>query len=418
MIDSSDILNARILVVDDLEANVFLLERMLRGAGYTDVSSTMEPREVVELYRKNRYDLILLDLQMSGLDGFQVMEGLKEIEAGGYLPVLVVTAQPGHKLRALQAGAKDFVSKPFDLVEVLTRAKNMIEVRLLHTQTLKHATLLEQTLREVEESRELIRRQSDEVQTLYDKIVVEQKLSERLLLNVLPHAIAERLKGRREEIGDSLPEIIADSFSEVTVLFADIVGFTKFSAGVSPEQLVALLNEIFTDFDTIADNRGLEKIKSIGDAYMAAAGLPVPVADHAARAAHMALDMLDATARFNQRSGHTFQIRVGINSGAVVAGVIGKRKFIYDLWGAAVNTASRMETHGVAGRVQITEATRSRLGEPFLFEERGDIAVKDLGQLPTWFLSGRSSALAETIARPEDLARPPLALAVTEIGAP
>jgi adenylate cyclase len=389
MVSDADILNANILVVDDMEANVSLLKRTLSGAGYTSVDTTMNPFEVCELHRAKHYDLILLDLQMPGMDGFQVMEGLKAIETGGYLPVLVVTAQPGHKLRALQAGAKDFVSKPFDLVEVLTRAHNMLEVRLLHAETRNHAKMLEQSLREVEESRALIRRQSDEVTTLYNKVLLEQKLSERLLLNVLPPAIAERLKGRREEIADSFPEVIADSFPEVTVLFADIVGFTKFSIGVSPERLVALLNEIFSDYDTIADTRGLEKIKSIGDAYMAAAGLPVPVADHAARAAHMALDMLDALARFNERSGCTFQMRIGINSGPVVAGVIGKRKFIYDMWGAAVNTASRMETHGVPGRVQISETTRSHLGEPFLFEERGAIDVKDIGEVKTWFLSGR-----------------------------
>jgi adenylate cyclase len=391
-VNALDILSAKILIVDDLEANVLLLERMLRGAGYVSVASTRDPKQVCELHQKNQYDLILLDLQMPGMDGFQVMEALKEIEAGGYLPVLVVTAQPDHKLRALEAGARDFVSKPFDLVEVRARVHNMIEVRLLHTQAKNHASVLEQTLREVEQSRELILRQSNEVTALYDKIVGEQKLSERLLLNVLPSAIAERLKGRRESIGDHSPEVIADSFPEVTVLFADIVGFTKFSAGVSPERLVALLNEVFTDYDVIADNRGLEKIKSIGDAYMAAAGLPVPVADHAARAAHMALDMLDALARFNERSGCNLQIRIGINSGPVVAGVIGKHKFIYDLWGAAVNTASRMESHGVAGRIQITEATRSRLGEPFVLEERGVVAVKDMGDLRTWFLIGRSGA--------------------------
>ena len=391
MVCAADILRAKVLIVDDLEANVRLLERTLGGAGYVSVSSTMNPYEVRELHRINRYDLILLDLQMPGMDGFQVMEGLKEVETGGYLPVLVITAQPDHKLRALQAGAKDFVSKPFDLVEVLTRAGNMLEVRLLHTETKTRAAILEQTLREVEESREQIRRQSDEVKRLYDKIVIEQKLSERLLLNVLPHAIAERLKGRREEIGNSFPEVIADSFPHATVLFADIVGFTKFSTGVSPERLVVLLNEIFSDYDTIADNRGLEKIKSIGDAYMAAAGLPISTEDHAARAAHMALDMLDALARFNRRNGCTFQMRIGINSGAVVAGVIGKRKFIYDLWGAAVNTASRMESHGVAGRVQISETTRSQLGAPFLFEERGSIDVKDMGELRTWFLTGRNS---------------------------
>ena len=392
MLTAADILNARILIVDDQEANVLLLERTLRGAGYLSVTSTRDPHEVCELHRKNRYDLILLDLQMPGMDGFQVMEGLKEVEIDGYVPVLVVTAQPGHKLRALKAGAKDFVSKPFDLVEIQARVHNMIEVRLLHMKAKEHAITLGQTLRQVEESRELIRRQNDEVTALYDKIVVEQTLSDRLLLNVLPRAISDRLKGRREEIGDGFPEVIADSFPEVTVLFADIVGFTKFAAGVSPERLVVLLNEIFSDFDTIADDRGLEKIKSIGDVYMAAAGVPVAVDDHAARAAHMALDMFEAIARFNVRYGYSFQIRIGIHSGAAVAGVIGKRKFIYDMWGAAVNTASRMESHGVAGRVQISDSTRARLGDPFQFEERGTIDVKDMGELRTWFLTGRSSA--------------------------
>src|SRR5438445_2927680 len=320
MISSSDIFNARILVVDDLEANVLLLEQMLRRAGYASVTSTMDPHAVCALHSENRYDLILLDLQMPGMDGFKVMEGLKEIETDGYLPVLVITAQPGHKLRALQAGAKAFVSKPFDLAEVLMRVRNMLEVRLLHKESLDYSKVLEQTVRQVEASRELIRRQGDELKGLYDQIVAEQKVSERLLLNLLPSPIAERLKARTDLSADRIPEVIADSFREVTVLFADIVEFTRFSAGMSAERLVAMLNEIFTDFDSIADQRGLEKIKTIGDAYMAAAGLPVPATDHAARAAHMALDMLDALDRFNQRSGYRLQLRIGINSGAVAAG--------------------------------------------------------------------------------------------------
>src|SRR5450755_4388025 len=221
MISREDILKASILIVDDQEANVSLLEQMLHEAGYVAIASTMEPREVCELHRKSRYGLILLDLVMPGMDGFQVMEGLKEIETDGYLPVLVVTAQPGHKLRALQAGAKDFISKPFDLAEVLMRVHNMLEVRLLHLETKK----------------------------LYDRIAAEQKVSERLLLNVLPHAIAERLKGRPEVTADSFSELIADSFSDVTVLFADIVDFTRFSDGVSAEILVDVLNDIFTRFD-------------------------------------------------------------------------------------------------------------------------------------------------------------------------
>jgi adenylate cyclase len=362
MISSSDILHGKILIVDDLEVNVLLLERMLRGAGYVSITSTMDPRKVCALHLKNRYDLILLDLQMPGMDGFEVMEGLKEIETDGYLPVLVITAQPDHKLRALKAGAKDFIGKPFELAEVLIRVYNMLEVRLLHLETKK----------------------------LYDRVMAEQKVAERLLLNVLPYSIAERLKGRPEVIADSFTEVIADSFAEVTVLFADIVKFTRFSEGVSAEVLVGVLNDIFTRFDSIVDKRGLEKIKTIGDAYMAAAGLPVPVADHAIRAAHMALDMIEAMDRFNEHNDYKLKIRIGISTGEVVAGVIGKRKFLYDLWGDVVNTASRMESHGVAGRIQVSESTRRRLGEPFMLEKRGAIEVKGKGEMHTWFLNSRN----------------------------
>jgi adenylate cyclase len=361
MASSSDILCGKVLIVDDQKVNVILLERMLRGAGYVSISSTVNPGEVCALHRKNRYDLILLDLQMPGMDGFQVMESLKEIETGGYLPVLVITAQPDHKLRALKAGAKDFISKPFDLAEVLIRVYNMLEVRLLHLETT----------------------------TLYHRVVAEQKVSERLLLNVLPHTIAERLKGRPEITADCFTEVIADSYAEVTVLFADIVEFTKLSEGVSAEVLVDVLNDVFTRFDSIADHRGLEKIKTIGDAYMAAAGLPVPVADHTIRAAHMALDMIEAMDRFNEEGYYKLKLRIGIDTGAVVAGVIGKRKFSYDLWGDVVNTASRMESHGVPGRIQVTDSTRQRLRESFVLEERGVIDVKGKGEMHTWFLNDR-----------------------------
>jgi magnesium transporter len=177
MINAADILNARILIVDDKLANVQLLEGMLRVAGYACVESTTDPNEVCELHRKNHYGLILLDLQMPGMDGFQVMEGLKEIEPDGYLPVLVITAQPGHKLRALEAGAKDFVSKPFEMAEVLARVHNMLEVRLLHGKTKNYSIALEQKVEEVEASRERIRSQSDEVKRLYDELVAEHKRS-------------------------------------------------------------------------------------------------------------------------------------------------------------------------------------------------------------------------------------------------
>src|SRR5580658_8393739 len=157
MVNASDILNAPILEVDDKEANLRLIEGMLRVAGYTSVHSTTDPNQVCDLHRKESYNLILLDLQMPGMDGFQVMEGLKEIELGGYLPVLVITAQPDHKLRALEAGAKDFVSKPFDMAELRARVHNILEVRLLHLKAKNYSEALEATVKDLEASREVIR---------------------------------------------------------------------------------------------------------------------------------------------------------------------------------------------------------------------------------------------------------------------
>ena len=362
MLEPAEILKAKVLVVDDMQANVLLLERMLGGAGYACVTSTVDPRAVCALHEKNRYDLIVLDLQMPGMDGFQVMEGLKPIEKDGYLPVLVITAQPDHKLRALQAGAKDFISKPFDVAEVLMRVHNMLEVRLLHLE---------------------IRRKNDELKKLFDQVVAERKVSERLALHVPPNSIAARLQAR--------PDVTADSFADVTVLIADIVGFTDLTPAVTPEQLALLLDEVFTSFDGLAKQRGLKKIKTLGNSYMAAAGVPVPSGDHAAQAVHAALDMLEALARFNERRDHSLQVRIGIASGAVVAGVIGKRMYVYDVWGDAVNTASRMESHGVAGRVQVSESTRRLLGEPFLLEERGALEVEGKGEVKTWFVGGRNN---------------------------
>ena len=359
MIPTSAILKAKLLIVDDQLANVLLLERLLRGAGYSAISSTQNPTEVVDLHRQNRYDLILLDLKMPVMDGFQVMESLKGIETEGILPVLVITAQPNEKLRALNVGALDFLSKPFDIAEVLARVHNLLQVRLLTLET----------------------------QRLYERVLVEQDLSEMLLHNVLPHAIAERLKGRSKLTADHLTQAIVDSYANVTVLFADIVGFTAFSQLVSPEVMVGVLNDLFTRFDHIAEHRGLEKIKTIGDCYMAAAGLPVVVTDHADRAAQMSLDMLVAIQDFNAGSQHPLNIRIGISTGAAVAGVIGKSKFVYDLWGDVVNTASRMESHGTAGRIQISDATRQALIQPFSLEHCGVIKVKGKCDMSTWFLN-------------------------------
>ena len=210
---------------------------------------------------------------------------------------------------------------------------------------------------------------------------VEKEKSELLLLNILPSEIAERLKYETDSI--------ADSFADVTVLFADIVGFTELSCCVAPIELVKLLNRIFSTFDLLAQKHELEKIKTIGDAYMVVGGLPTPRADHVEAIANMALDMQTEIARFNAKTGNTFSIRIGINTGPVVAGVIGIKKFIYDLWGDTVNTASRMESHGIPGCIQVTQATYERLRDKYLFEERGVIQVKGKGEMMTYLLRSK-----------------------------
>ena len=211
-----------------------------------------------------------------------------------------------------------------------------------------------------------------------DSLKVEQEKSENLLLNILPKAIVHQLK-----IGNNA---IASRSENVTILFADIVDFTDLSTKVSPHQLVSMLNEIFSCFDMLADQFGLEKIKTIGDAYMVVGGLPTPRDDHAEAIAEMALAMQKEITAFKRDDGKSFRLRIGINTGPVVAGVIGIRKFIYDLWGDAVNIASRMESHGIAGGIQVTTATYELLKEQYSFWHRGKIYIKGRGELDTYML--------------------------------
>ncbi len=212
-------------------------------------------------------------------------------------------------------------------------------------------------------------------------IRAEQEKSEKLLLNILPQSIAKRLKQRETNI--------AEGFANVTILFADIVGFTQLSSKISPKELVYLLNEIFSEFDRMTDLYHLEKIKTIGDAYMVAGGIPLPRSDGAEAVAQMAIGMQKAIGLFNIARGHSLSIRIGINTGAVVAGVIGTKKFIYDLWGDAVNTASRMESHGIPGRIHVSQATRELLGDKYAFEDRGVIFIKGKGEMRTYLLTGK-----------------------------
>jgi len=213
------------------------------------------------------------------------------------------------------------------------------------------------------------------------RLAEEKRKSEKLLFNILPEEVAHRLK--------SNVATIADGFEDATVIFADIVGFTGISERIPPSDLVELLNEVFSMFDDLVDKYGLEKIKTIGDAYMVAAGLPVYSEYHAEAAADFALDMMRTLCGFTDREGKKLRVRVGIHSGPIVAGVIGKKKFAYDLWGDSVNTAARMESHGLPGEIQVTQATYELLKDKFDFEERGIIHIKGKGNMQTYLLRGR-----------------------------
>jgi len=223
--------------------------------------------------------------------------------------------------------------------------------------------------------------QAEQLQAAYLQLELEQAKSEQLLLNVLPAAIALRLKDNEHNI--------AESFAEVTVMFADIVGFTELSSRISATAVVEVLNDIFSAFDHLADRHGLEKIKTIGDAYMVVGGLPTPREDHAEAIANMAIDMLHEIRILSLEHSEPFSIRIGICTGPVVAGVIGLKKFIYDLWGDTVNIASRMESHGITGCIQVTAETYELLKDKYTFEKRGAIQVKGKGYMVTYLMTGK-----------------------------
>ena len=262
--------------------------------------------------------------------------------------------EPVVKAELLGAGANDYLVKLPDQIELIARIR-------VHSEA--YLRLLERN-------------------AAFAALEREREKSEQLLRNILPETIASRLKDG--------PGTIAESFPAVTVLFADLCGFTDFSQRVDARHLVALLDEIFSAFDRLALGLGVEKIKTIGDAYMAVAGLPEPRDDHADAIAEMAIGMLDAFRDLMQVRGVALQVRIGVHSGPVVAGVIGRHKFTYDLWGDTVNLASRMESHGEPSRIHVSAATRGLLGDRYRFADRGEVTVKGKGAVRTFFLLGRS----------------------------
>ncbi len=343
-----------VLVVDDEEFIRDILARQLILQGHT-VAVARNGRQALEMMRAQAFDLMLLDIMMPEMDGYQVLEHLKADPALRHIPVIVISAlsQISNMVRCIELGAEDYMIKPFDQVLLKARVGASLERKHLR----------------------------DQEQAYLAQLETERAKSERLLLNILPKPIAERLK--RE------PSTIADRFEHVTILFSDIVDFSELWTQRAPGELVDLLNALFSMFDQLAERHGLEKIKTIGDAYMVVGGLPTPQPDHAEAIAEMALDVWEKVARFNAENGESIQMRIGIDTGPVVAGVIGKQKFIYDLWGDAVNTAYRMQEYGLPDHIQVTAATYSYLRDKYVFEKRGMIPIKSKGEIITYFLIGR-----------------------------
>jgi adenylate cyclase len=221
----------------------------------------------------------------------------------------------------------------------------------------------------------------------------EQRRSEGLLMNILPPSVAERLK-------DGAHSEIADAYPDASILFADMAGFTSRAADTSPEELVRFLNGVFTGLDALVERHGLEKIKTSGDAYMVVSGVPIARPDHVTALADLALDIRQSLAGLVDQRGRAVPVRIGIASGPVVAGVVGKRKFFYDVWGDAVNMASRMESTGISGRIQVSQQVYERLNDEFKLESRGFVDIKGKGKLPTWFLIDRKRSVASVLSEP------------------
>jgi adenylate cyclase len=354
---------ASILLVEDNAALRDVIAQILNALGYSNVTEAVDGQVALDLLAGREFDLILLDIEMPRVNGFEVLAALKRDPARRHLPVIVVSGldRLDAVVRCIELGAEDFLPKPANSVLLGARVG---------------ASLERKRLRDLERLRLL------ELQQEKLLLQAEQEKSERLLLNILPQAIAERLK-RGEHT-------IAERHADVTVMFADLVDFSALSNETDAQELVALLNELFSRFDRLAGQHRLEKIKTIGDCYLVVGGLPEPSASHAEDVATMALDMLAALADLNRERGLNLGMRIGLNSGPVVAGVIGSRKFTYDLWGVTVNLADRVQSSGIPNRVNVSANTYDLLKKNFRLTERGMVDCKGVGQVRTYLLEGRA----------------------------
>ncbi len=512
MNESTTTAKGTILIVDDTPQTLQWIATLLREHGY-EVRGAINGAMALRSAKMDPPELILLDVSMPHMDGYEVCQRLKADPDTADIPVIFVSSltEVLSKVRAFEVGGADYITKPLQMEEVVARIEHQLTIRRLQASLKRQNAQLQREIQERERALEELQRteaalrlaeekyrsivenavegifqvtptgqylsvnpalaqllgydspaalmasvtdigkqlyvepyrwaeflaymrryrevagfesevyradgsrlwisenvravQDANGQLLYyegtvrdvtDRRQTEEELrqqrlrSEYLLLNVLPQPIAERLKQGQHTI--------AESFTEVTVLFADIVDFSKLATQVSPTALVEQLNQIFSCCDRLAERHGLEKIKTIGDAYMVVGGLPKPNVHHAQAVAAMALEMRQEIRRFQRADGQPYRLRIGIHSGPVVAGVIGQKKFIYDLWGETVNIASRMESQGLPDHIQVTAATYERLQPFYELAERGTILVKGMGEMVTYWLLAPKPMLDDPLA--------------------
>jgi len=342
----------RVLVVDDEERNRMLLTDSLEAQRFSVVEAENGNEALQKIFFEPP-DVILLDLMMPGMDGFEVCRRVKKNQVTASIPVLMITAlsERQERLMGIAAGANDFLSKPVDIQDVILRVGNAVQTK-----------------------------------RLFDELQAERRNSERLLLNILPPRIAERMKKGETNI--------ADQHDDATVLVADLAGFTTLSAHVSADQVVSLLSEIFSAFDALVETLGLEKIKTIGDAYMAAGGIDGSKADHTAAVADLALAMKRRLEQFNREYNTAFRIRIGISAGPIVAGVIGRQRFAYDIWGDTVNVACHLESRCSSEGIYVSEVVYQRLKDKYRFGTRVEIDFKRESKVGAYNLQGRHTAQA------------------------
>ena len=342
-----------ILIVDDNEDNRYTLRLLLESDGHQRITDASGGKEAVALLEKEKFSLVLLDLMMPDLNGDEVLKIVKANPDMRDIPIVMISADTDTDKvsKCIELGADDYLPKPFNPIILRARIASALRRQLLRGLENEYLAKIEQG----------------------------KKYSENLLRNVLPAEIAARLRNGETNI--------ADNFDEATVIFADIVGFGKITARMKAYEIVSCLNQLFSEFDRLADDFGIEKIKTIGDNYMAVAGVPTPRSGHARAAAKFALDMVAATARLQSRLPVPFLIRVGLHSGPVMAGVIGTRKFAYDVWGDTVNMAARVEAASQPNRVLASATTAKQLGTDFDLDDPHNIDTKEARVIETFFVS-------------------------------